>query len=956
MNQFDREAEMFELGTKRLERQVNESNTRNYGSSGPVVRRLSLDMIKAFARSIKVHVEDRLKTGLTSKGDHCLASLVGMYAGLEPDGGSFEKPDYAYMLISTTVWKPLADAALMPDPSRRVDLKTNIGHLLELQFKVKFYEQLRNRLNLDDPQNRLLADHLEHLRNLVQDNGATLSRRMGRAKGLYAEIDRGDAVVRRGRKTKGAQLFIPKNERFQPWEDPFREYAAIELLDLLCVPKGAPVGDDDPRPFQITKNKKVRGGDLLEIREPFRRACQALFEVLQGCTVDFLPLIEKPIDWVYLSDIPGTDNRLGGFHTEGVRSLRQCALVRFGQGQNETTPSQLGIDFLNKLQSTPWLLDQPQSDIVHEIGTSWEHDFDGIARPLPFTTQDMKRSLGAAALLPDIQYRDSNRDQYTELTRRLKAGQTLHTAELQFMCNFEENNIRLRELYRKTENSIQNCKAFALVMARFERIKEDPELYFVWNFDSRQRTYCVGGYGHPQSGPSSRYTLTFKNGERLSPDGERSALRAIGTAMVDSKVSIDKRIQHAVDNLDLVRAIAEGTPAAIALAEGSDHDSPLELIALSRNWVNHENGEAWHAPVYGDAVCSGYQIVSGLINNIGGLTATNIVPMTTAQTPNDAYRISLDTAVGWLRDPLHVIELKDPQTKRKRDMTTSERQLLVGILTIKGGKLGRKISKAYARTSVYGSGAWTQSSDIQTELFKGGVSDNDVPGFLRMALRQQIKKAFDLNLGPIGKYHEGIKRMAMKRLFTGVEPEVKAEFERLDAMRSRCLDKNRELPNALLGDYLEVCRAIYRQSKHGLNFVLPDGSFIDERQYVMSREEFKTTFHGSPTVPVTHIDCLSPTDMRKAIAPDVIHSIDGLILRYAYADAPYDLTCIHDAAGCHPNNFDDLCLRYRKGFLKATEWNFLQDLADQWETELLVEVGSDTSWRDGVLNATNMFN
>lgn len=955
MSQIERETEMFDLGTKRLERQVNESNSRNYGSSGPVVRRLSLDMIKAFARSIQVHVEDRLKTGLRSKGDHCLASLVGMYAGLEPDAGSFEQPDYGYMLISTTVWKPLADAALMPDPARRVDLKTATGHLLEQQFKVLHYEQYRKRLNLDNPQEQLLANHLEHIRNLVMDSGATLKRRVGRARGLYAEIDRGHVVVRRGRKTKGAQLFIPKIERFQPWEDPFREYAASELLDLLCVPKDAPVGDDDPRPFQITKNKKPRGGDLLEVREPFRRECQALFEVLQGCTVDFLPLIEKPVNWVH-SQVPGTENNTGGFHTDGVRGLRQCALVRFGQGQNDTTPSKLGIEFLNKLQSTAWIVDRRQSGIVYAVGTTWEHDYDGIARPFPYSTQDLKRSTGAAALLPEVQSRDRNRDKYSELTRRLKAGQTLHPAELEFMCDFEANNVRLRELYRHVENSAQNCKAFAQTMARFERIKDDPTLYFVWNYDSRERAYCVGGYGHPQAGPSSRYTLTFKQGERLSKAGEHAALRAIGTAMIDSKVSIDERVKHAVDNLDLVRAIAEGTPEAIALAEGSDHDSPLELIALSRNWVNHENGEAWHAPVYGDAVCSGYQIVSGLINNIGGLTATNIVPMTTAQTPNDAYRISLDTAVGWLRDPLHVIELKDPQTKRKRDMTTSERQLLVGILTNKGGKLGRKISKAYARTSVYGSGAWTQSSDIQTELFKGGVSDNEVPGFLRMALTQQIKRAFDLNLGPIGKYHDGIKRMAMKRLFTGVDPEVKAEFERLDAMRSRCLDKNRELPNALLGDYLEVCRAIYRQSKHGLNFVLPDGSFIDERQYVMSREEFKTTFHGSPTVPVTHVDCLCPTGMRKAIAPDVIHSIDGLILRYAYADAPYDLTCIHDAAGCHPNNFDDLCLRYRKGFLKATEWNFLQDLADQWETELLVEVGSDTSWRDGVLNATNMFN
>ncbi len=947
---------MFDLGFQRLKRQIKQANERNYGSSGAGIHQISYQYIQTYALSIRVHVEDRIRKNLASKGDVALANLCGMYTSLPVDGSSvLEQPTYGYSLIAATVWKVMADAALAPDISRRVDLKTQIGHLLELQFKIRFYDRFREELDTTDEHNEILGKHLEHIKKLVEDNGATLARRVGRARGLYNEVDRGQIVVRRGRKTKGAQLYIPKNERFQPWEDPFREFAASELLDLLCIPKGKDVPDDDPRPFQYHRNKKLKGGDLVYIRPSFRKAIGKVLEEMQKHTVDFLPLLEKPKDWVH-SQQPGTVNSSGGYHSDGVSGLNQCAMVRFGMGQCDTTPSEHAAAFLNKLQQTEWVLDSAQVDIVNHIGMYWEQDYDGIFRPLPYSCEDIKKSSGVAALVPEVQYRDLNKEKYKTLIKRFKADKELLKFELDFIYEYEENNTKLRELYRRAENSSQNCKAFAQIMARFNQIKDDPQLFFAWNFDKRGRSYVIGGYGHPQCSPSSRYTLTFKNGERLSSDGEQAALRAIGTAMTDSKVSIDQRIKHAQDNLDLVRTIAEGSPQAISLAERYDHISPLELLSLCRNWVEHENGSLWHAPVYSDAVCSGYQIVSGLINNISGLTATNIIPMTTADQPNDAYRIALNTVVSWLKDREHEIKLKDPKTRKRRDMSVTERDLLLSLLTSKDGKLGRKLSKAYARTSVYGSGAWTQSTDIQTELFKKGISDNEVPGFLRMALTLLIRKAFDQNLGSIGKYNQGIKRMASRRLFTGVDPQVKAQFDNLNTIRSKYMDKNCELPNGQLNQYLDLCRQIYKQSTHGLSFTLPDGTYIDERQYVLSREEFKTVFHGSPTIPITHVDCLSPQNILKAIAPDVIHSLDGLILRYAYTDAPYELTTIHDAAGCHPNNFEDLCSRYRMGYLKATEGNFLQDLADQWETDLLVDVGPDRSWREGVTDAVNMFN
>ena len=107
---------------------------------------------------------------------------------------------------------------------------------------------------------------------------------------------------------------------------------------------------------------------------------------------------------------------------------------------------------------------------------------------------------------------------------------------------------------------------------------------------------------------------------------------------------------------------------------------------------------------------------------------------------------------------------------------------------------------------------------------------------------------------------------------------------------------------------------------------------------------------------VRHRDALDLVEMFKSVAPGLIHHIDSLILRHAFADAPFDVAVIHDAAGCHPNHFDDMCCRYRHGFLKATEGDLLQSIADQWNVEQRVEVGTDRSWRDGVMDAVYLFN
>tara|TARA_Y200000002_G_scaffold86741_1_gene69127 strand:+ start:497 stop:916 length:420 start_codon:yes stop_codon:yes gene_type:complete len=84
--------------------------------------------------------------------------------------------------------------------------------------------------------------------------------------------------------------------------------------------------------------------------------------------------------------------------------------------------------------------------------------------------------------------------------------------------------------------------------------------------------------------------------------------------------------------------------------------------------------------------------------------------------------------------------------------------------------------------------------------------------------------------------------------------------------------------------------------------------------------------------------------------------LQSLILAHAFHDAPFDLTTIHDSAGCLPNHFDEMCARYRTGFAKATQGDILGDIARQWNVEQEVMRFEGTEWRNEIPESVYLFN
>lgn len=930
---------MFQLGFKKQERQHVRSESKNYLTSSPFVRPIVYDAIVSYANEIELAYNEALLNlnGRKQKNLVATIALVELYKQLD-----FDSDSDAFKAIAATVWKRVCDLTTQKQ-EERVQLKSDIGHLLEQQFRYFWVEKKIGELGeilktLDDTDSKA-----EQLRKIIQiaqqrldsvtDNHATLNQRIERSDNLLMMRDESD--LRRGyEENLIPDLFPPEWENFAGFG---REIVGSVLLDLLCVPKNVEESPGDTRPFKIVKPEGK--GDIVKLRECFTELIAQIQEKLKEFTYSKLPLVEPPKPWTFEPG-SGCRNNTGGFHTEGLRGLEP--LIRYGGGVFETIPSQLTIDLLNNLQTVEWAMDRPQLEMTSYISDNWSTDYDGIPRPSLMTNQDLRLGTGPAIIYPEVQFRDNpeNKDRADKIRRTKKNGPIIGDDKA-FDKEWRLNNKKLKDLYRKIEEGRKKFGQFVQIQTRFADYTD--KFWFAWNLDSRSRIYPIVGLGSPQGGPCERYSLRFHNAHHLSPDGEKNALRAIGAAAEGTKGSITSRIQWAENHLDLIRAVGVGDDESIRLADG--FDEPLQLIQLCRQWVAHENGEAWSAPIYADATNSGFQIVAGLMNSSTGLRKTNVCSKTEDDEPNDAYSECREQVVEWLHDKK--VELK---------INWELRHEIIKVMT--DPKKGRKLSKCYGRTAIYGSSHISQTRDLHKELESQGVTFGETlkdHSNCVGVLNSLISRAYKRHIGDVMTYNRGIKAMATERFWRGVKPEIVAAVKALCDERKQLTMKDKDLSDKKITELLNLGRQLYRRCS--LSGTMPDGTIVDFRRFFVEKMKIRTAFHGNPMAVHTHKDALDVTEMIKATPPGIIHNLDSLILKHAYHDCPYDFTLIHDSAGCHPNNFTDLCSRYRYGFAKTMETNVIDSLAQEWDVEDQVgKFSPDESWKDEIKDAIYLFN
>ena len=774
--QLSFEDKLFDIGLEAFERKHKRATSKGYGTSSPKVLPVQYQRIENFAHQIKVSLEDRQvlnkRTGEISYRNvenKVLAKVVELYIKLDED-----QPDLAFHRIAATAWKSLVDFATATDYTRmnRAKLKTRIGELLHLQYRALHWKKVADfLLKSDDDADLERAKHLCKLYKSLTDNTATLAQRKQRMVGLFNEVefsseDKPFLVKSRGRQS-GVKMYFPPESRPEQWDDYFREVIGLALLNLLCVGKNDDLNDPvhKNKLFYYEAGKSKNEGDIVRPLESWKDELKEITEKLEPYLFAPLPMLAPPANWEHTDN--GQNNATGGYYQQSLRRLNQ--LVRASYGKCDTTPSEGMLDLLNKVQGVEWSFDKDQRDMVLRLFSEWDEDYDGVFRPLTYTVADLKDGIKPEVrVIPEVQYRIEHLEEHLRIQAKISSDKEHHTntvtdAEWQTYDDFKKNNFKLRLKYDAIQRHIQRHLGNIEMFNRMQMPELNETFYFPHNFDYRTRLYPIPSRNNPQGAPPERYSLQFANGEHLTPEGEQAALRSIGAAWNDTKDSIDSRIKWSRENLDLVRFLGEGTNASLAKAK--EATDPLMMIQLCRAWSKHEQGQQWHVPCYADASNSGWQITSALINSVDGLHGTNVVASDPSQLPQDAYSSTQRQVVEWLSNPDHDTGIDDPH----------ERELLIQVLTEADGKLsrlGRKLSKSFGRTAIYGSRTKTQSSDIRDELEKANITEEEIGKELRNKLVSLIHKAYTSQLGKVLQYNGGFRKMFEEFIYQQVDPDV----------------------------------------------------------------------------------------------------------------------------------------------------------------------------------------
>ena len=109
------------------------------------------------------------------------------------------------------------------------------------------------------------------------------------------------------------------------------------------------------------------------------------------------------------------------------------------------------------------------------------------------------------------------------------------------------------------------------------------------------------------------------------------------------------------------------------------------------------------------------------------------------------------------------------------------------------------------------------------------------------------------------------------------------------------------------------------------NWSLPDGFKVHQKDTKLVDKKCHIDQDVSITVSYQEKETAYVKNSR-ALAPNVIHSVDGYIVRRMITELPFRVTTIHDSFSCHPNNQRALKTKYTEILCDINESNLLQSI------------------------------
>ena len=235
------------------------------------------------------------------------------------------------------------------------------------------------------------------------------------------------------------------------------------------------------------------------------------------------------------------------------------------------------------------------------------------------------------------------------------------------------NNAESRKDYRRRAAEVCNINAQAfkkscrtrMTMNAVERFKNVDKFFIPWSFDYRGRAYPIPAFLTPQDTDFGKSLLKFHNHAPMTRRAEHWLSFQCATTYGRTKDTIDERLEWTLENLNLIKRIAEDPIGN--LSEWEKADEPWTFLGACDEYyhcVIKRDRNFTNLPVAVDATASGLQILSGLARDESTAKLVNVFP---SERPQDAYKVIADKAKPHV--PVHLQSYMDRKVTKRTVMT-----------------------------------------------------------------------------------------------------------------------------------------------------------------------------------------------------------------------------------------------------------------------------------------------
>ena len=207
-------------------------------------------------------------------------------------------------------------------------------------------------------------------------------------------------------------------------------------------------------------------------------------------------------------------------------------------------------------------------------------------------------------------------------------------------------------------------------------------------------------------------------------------------------------------------------------------------------------------------------------------------------------------------------------------------------------------------------------------------------GLIRIPIRKdaytQITHAMDDVLGGNLAYaRDDIKSAVMKSLYNSKAEPIKLCGKDTPELGAFYQGMHKELPGAMIA--LSAINSYWNHEALSHQFTLPDGhiAYIPVTEMRATRIEVDELDHTTFTY---QYESNEPSDNGRSLAPNIIHAIDGYVVREMIRMAReqgFILAHIHDSFCAHPNHMGKVVKNYRTILATIADSSLLADILSE---------------------------